>query len=240
MHDAHVHIKDLAFLSVMKEQAISGIMNVSSIGEYRAYVSYQAIWQQLYFSAGIHPWEVEQNSWDDMEQFMAKAPLIGEVGLDNVWCKVDKTKQMDVFERSLAFGCECHKPVILHLKGMEKDALPMLKRYPNTYMIHWYSCENHLQEFIDLDCYFTIGPSIKKDKAVQQVAKNVPLHRLLIESDGLDALEWCEDRPLTCGDYPLFLRRTLDILSQIRDRADIEMIVDRNYHHFISSITEYD
>ena len=61
-------------------------------------------------------------------------------------------------------------------------------------MVHWYSCEDYIKDYMDLDCYFTIGPSLYKDKAVEQVAKTISLQRLLIESDGLDALAWCEGR----------------------------------------------
>lgn len=235
MHDAHLHIKDVSFLNEMKAQDVSGIMNVASLEEYGAFLSYQAVWSKLYFSAGIHPWNVEYTQWEDMLKVMDQALFIGEIGLDNVWCDVDTNKQMDVFERSLVYAFEHHKPVILHVKGMEKEALPLLKRYPNTYMVHWYSCEDYLQDYMDLDCYFTIGPSLYKDQAVEQVAKFVPLQRLLIESDGLDALTWCEERPIACWEYPIILKRTLSLLRQIRHEENIEFVVDQNFQRLLVS-----
>ncbi|MCI9524668.1 MAG: hydrolase TatD [Erysipelotrichaceae bacterium] len=234
MHDAHLHIMDVSFLNEMKAQDVSGMMNVASSREYRAFLSYQAVWSKLYYSAGIHPWDVEHTIWEDMAQIMDQAAFIGEIGLDNVWCEVDINKQMDVFEHSLFYACEQQKPVILHVKGLEKEALPLLKRYPNTYMVHWYSCEDYIKDYMDLDCYFTIGPSLYKDKAVEQVAKTISLQRLLIESDGLDALAWCEGRCVAYWEYSKFLKRTLSLLSQIRHVTNMERIVDQNFQRLLA------
>ena len=60
---------------------------------------------------------------------------------------------MDVFEKQLQLGCQLKKPVILHIKGMEKEALPLLKKYENCYVSHWYSCMDHLEEYDEVIDY---------------------------------------------------------------------------------------
>lgn len=64
------------------------------------------------------------------------------------------------------------------------------RRYPNRYLVHWYSCGQHLEEYLDQDCYVSIGPDVVWNPAVQEAARQVPEDRLLIETDGLGAVKW--------------------------------------------------
>lgn len=173
MHDAHFHTDEYAFLDFLAQQLIQGIVNASSPQEYLRLSAWLKQLKGIRISAGIHPWDSDRVSWEEMRVILEQVQIIGEIGLDNVWCEVDPLKQYEIFERQLAYASKHHKPVILHLKGMEKEALPLLRKYQNKYFVHWYSCDAYLDEYIALDCYFSIGPSVYKDRAVQQVAKSV-------------------------------------------------------------------
>lgn len=235
LHDAHFHCQDPAFLKQLRKYGISGIVNIQSPQEYAFIKGQLSAKDAIRMSAGIHPWDVESITWEAMRPIMEEVTIIGEIGLDNVWCQSDIQKQKAVFERSLAYACKHHKPVILHTKGMEKQVLSYIKKYRNTYLVHWYSSMDNLKDYVDYGCYFTIGPSIKSDAAVMQVAKLVPLDHLMIESDGLNALSWCEGRTVTLQEYKGLLQRTIREIAQIKqmEMETVEQQLNHTFEQFI-------
>ena len=141
-------------------------------------------------TCGIHPWYADRYQLRDMEQWMGLCPVIGEIGMDNVWCDVDLKIQEERFRQQLKLARGQNKPAILHTKGQEKQIAEIIRTYPNRYLVHWYSCQEHLEDYLDFDCYFSIGPDVWWNEAVAQVVKKVPRHRLLVETDGLDSVRW--------------------------------------------------
>ena len=190
MIDAHVHVT-AALLPYLRN--VRCIANADSPEEYALLKS-----QNLpCISAGIHPWKADVTDWTAMEPLLRQAAVIGEIGLDSVWCDVDLEVQRDVFRRQLATAAQLKKPVILHTKGMEREILETIRQYPNRYLVHWYSCEEYLREYIDLGCYFTVGPDVRED-----VARTAPLNRLIIESDGMEGIAWGQGREVSASEYP--------------------------------------
>ncbi len=234
VHDAHFHTDEYAFLAFLAQHQIQGIVNASSSQEYLRLSAWQKQLEGIQISAGIHPWNSDRISWEEMRPILEQAAIIGEIGLDNVWCDVDVLKQFEIFERQLAYASKHHKPVILHLKGMEKEALPSVRKYQNQYFIHWYSCDAYLDEYIALDCYFSVGPSIYKDRAVQQVAKSVPLNRLLLESDGISALSWCENRQVQTSEYLALMKRSVAYIEALKGHRNMEAHLNQNLMNFIN------
>ena len=110
--------------------------------------------------------------------------------MDSVWCQVPLKIQEEKFRQQLELAEKAGKPVILHTKGQEKQVASIIRQYPNRYLVHWYSCEDYLEEYLDLDCWFSVGPDVWWNPAVQKVAGVVPLDRLLVETDGLAAVRW--------------------------------------------------
>ena len=229
MHDAHVHIHDEEIVL----EHIECIANAQNANEY----AFLSSFGDLHISVGLHPWDVETVDYDSLVPLFDLAECIGEIGMDTVWTKTDLALQRFYFEKQLALAIELHKPVILHTKGMEKPIVDLIRQYPNSYLVHWYSCMEYLQEYIDCGCWFTIGPSILTDPAVKQAANQVPLDKLLIETDGLSALEWCEGHPVLPLQYRSYLQRTIHELSFIRSipEAKMEEILDANFHRFLKS-----
>ena len=222
MHDAHFHMSD-----PLLKYSLKGIANASSPEEYNRLREYDYI-----VSAGIHPWYVDCTEYDAMLPCLEKADMIGEIGLDNTWCSTDLTLQKNIFEKQLKLACKLHKPVILHLKGMEKEAYSYICKYPNTYIVHWHSSKEMIQEYIDLGCYFTIGPSIEIDEAVNEVCRKCPLDKLLLESDGIEAIAWaygCKEEDVSYLDA---LTKSIGAISKIKNMpfAEMEIQLDKNFY----------
>lgn len=149
--------------------------------------------QALIPAAGLHPWNCGKISVEDMMPFMEKYPVIGEIGMDTLWCDVPVKVQREAFERQLAFAMEQKKPVVLHTKAQEKEIARIIRDYPNRYLVHWYSCGHYLDEYLEQDCYFSIGPDVVWNLVVQEVAWRVPENRILVETDGLGAVKWATE-----------------------------------------------
>lgn len=169
----------------------------------------------MVISAGIHPWKADTTDYAAMAPILGQAAVIGEIGLDGVWCAVDMDIQRRVFRQQLTLAREREVPVVLHTKGMEGEILNTIRAYPNRYLVHWYSCPEHLQGYIDLGCWFTVGPALN-DPAVRAVAERAPIDRLLIESDGLEGIAWAQNRPVTPEEYPTAMAEHLAAVAALR------------------------
>ena len=211
--DAHMHVTE-ELLPVLKRNCVYCIANSDNLQEYKWLQNEKS--PQMWISAGIHPWKADVTDWKEMEPVLKEAKIIGEIGLDNVWCDVDLEIQKEVFLRQLELAMDLQKPVILHTKGMEKEILEMIRDFPNRYLVHWYSCDNYLEEYIKLGCWFTIAPSIRQDKIVEMIARKVPINRLLVESDGLEGISWGQEREIKAADYKNAMEEHLRILAEIR------------------------
>lgn len=225
MHDAHFHYSD----EILKEQLehhIPGICNVANLKEYDIVKK-----ENLCFSCGVHPWQASEQLLQEMLPVMEQSKFIGEIGMDSVWCDVDMEIQKSVFTEQVAFAKEKNKPVILHTKGQEKQILDVIRKYPNTYLVHWYSCEQYVEEYNEVASYFTVGPSIGKDMTVTDLVKKIPIEKLLLETDGIDAIEWATGKRA----YYETLQHTIHEIAKIKklSETETEKILDYNFECFM-------
>lgn len=235
LSDAHCHLDNNAELAALqRDEHILALINCQSPLEWERNQALVAGQQPLSF--GVHPWEATDLRWADVTPCLEQTKIVGEIGMDSVWTDVNLLEQARLFEAQLRFAHNHRKPVILHTKGCERAVLTSIQRYPNRYLVHWYASPEYQRDYVRLDCYFTIGPDVLKDPAVTQLAKTVPLNRLLIETDGLAAIAWAQHRPIQVEDYPETLRQSLRIVANLRGLAPdkLENIVYQNLQRFLS------
>lgn len=208
--DAHAHIPSM---EDMKKRVEDGIFTMAcavspteavQLSDWKKELGNP---EEILLTAGLHPWQSENYTVEQMKPFLETAPVIGEIGLDHVWCQVPMKIQKEAFERQLAFAAERKKPVILHIKGCEKEAVSLLRAYPNTYLVHWYSCDDYLEEYIKLGCYFSIGPDVWWNETVRRVAKEVPMNRIFTETDGMSAVVWAYEEAVRNETAGAFLKK---------------------------------
>ena len=108
-------------------------------------------------SCGVHPWSASHERLNEMKPLLKQARIIGEIGMDSVWCDTDMTLQKDVFVKQIEYAYQHHKPVVLHTKGQEQAILDILRQYPNTYIVHWYSDWAGVEAYDKIASYFTVG-----------------------------------------------------------------------------------
>lgn len=245
--DAHAHLGSEAERAERLQHPIPTLVNAGNpqeAGKLRELLKIPEAKRILIPTYGLHPWHADPDSLEAMLPFLEQGGIVGEIGMDSVWCDVPLSLQKEVFAYQLRFAEETHKPVILHTKGQEKEIAQMIGRYPNTYLVHWYSAKDYLEEYLEKDCYFSIGPDVWWNPAVQRVAELAPDNRILIETDGMGAVRWAYEEAdiLKVAEKPgpvpasvaQSLYNTLDCVAKIRKKSFEQMAeqVEDNFDRF--------
>lgn len=229
LYDCHTHVTCLEDLAFYYERGIIPCINVASRMEYEQVLAWKAQLDKeypdsipLYLSVGIHPWRSDQVAEDfgeGYENLLSQADCIGEIGLDGVWTDVPLAVQEEAFLTSVQLAHKLQKPVILHTKGQEKCICHLLQGCQEPVIVHWYACADHVQDYLDLGAYFTIGPAVLTDPLVQDLVRQVPLNRLLLETDGREALEWLVVRPLSPAAVEGLITQTLGKIAELKNQS---------------------
>lgn len=247
--DAHAHIGSAEEVAERVRKQIPTMVsagNPQEAGRLEAILASGKAAGLLIPTYGLHPWHADQEAWKQMQPFLEQSTVIGEIGMDSVWCRTPLVLQQEIFELQLAFAREKQRPVILHTKGEEKTIAEIIRQYPNTYLVHWYSSGSDLEKYLEMDCYFSIGPDVWWNPAVRTLAKEIPTDRILIETDGMHAVHWAYEEADTRGKavHPLpipstveeALENTLETVAEIRG-TDCRLVAEQirtNFKRFSS------
>ncbi len=149
----------------------------------------------LFASAGLHPTDVQHFSESDIKdlEFYLQQDItvaVGECGLDYYWHKDTKDLQSKYFNLQIALAKKYHKPLVIHVRDAFEDTYKILKATSSDGLLkgvmHCFSGSPEMaQRFLDLGLYISLGGPVtfKNAKTPKEVAKLVPLNRLLIETD---------------------------------------------------------
>jgi TatD DNase family protein len=109
---------------------------------------------------------------------------IGEIGLDYKMGN-DKEAQKALFRKLLALAVELEKPVIIHSRNAEADALDILKEFESLKVVmHCFSGRRNLVETArDRGYFFTVPTHVVRLVQFQDLVSNVDLKQLFCETD---------------------------------------------------------
>lgn len=148
-------------------------------------------------AAGIHPWNAGiygPETIESLDKEFKAALQISEIGIDSIWAppEADIKKQKSLLEAQLSMAVKHNKPVTLHTKGAEQQVLTVLKTIrPPSALVHWFDgSQSQLKEYIDLNCFFTVSPAVFTDRKFRSLMKEIPLNRLLPETDNPGTWSW--------------------------------------------------
>lgn len=181
---------------------------------------------------GLHPWYAGEFQVSDLREYLKDCKILGEIGLDTLWCDVPIERQEEAFFLQLDMAEERGIPVILHTKGAEERIAEILESYTMPVLVHWYSHGQHLEKFIARDCYFTVGPDFATNEAVQQVVSQVSMDRLLVETDGVSALSWAFSKECTIADIPKALKNSMQYISRVKNISEeqVRICLENNFN----------
>ncbi|MDR3119754.1 MAG: TatD family hydrolase [Clostridiales bacterium] len=217
LFDAHTH---LGFI----EGAYTAAVSVSNTADWPLALVLRAK-GMIALSFGVHPWGADCEMPENMYELCAQADAVGEIGMDSVWCKVDMARQRAVFAAQLELAQNLRKPVVLHTKGCEPEIAEMISAYNLPFLVHWYSCETIYSSFLRKNILFSVGPDVAKNPAVQNVAKTIPLSRLMLETDGREGISWSLGLELNPEDVLRSIAQTIAGLRGI----SVDAVLDATY-----------
>jgi len=148
----------------------------------------------IYAGVGIHPHEaskVEENYLDLLGTMAQnkKVVVIGEIGLDYYYDFSPRDIQKKRFIEQIELAAELKLPIIIHNRDSHEDMLNILRDYKdliNGGVMHCFSGSWEMAKIVlDLGLYISLGGPVtfKNAKRPVDIAQNVPLDRLLIETD---------------------------------------------------------
>lgn len=201
--DSHCHLDDEKLkgdlAKVVEEFKSAGVGIVIDIGcdaKTSELVKTQAEnYDGVYFAAGIHPMDVKDALIGDLDKIAClaghkKCVAIGEIGLDYYWDTTFKEKQKEFFVRQIDLADSLNLPINIHVRDAMGDAVEILKanaeKLKNGGVMHCYSGSvETAKELIKLGLYISFGGTLtfKNARKVQEVAKILPIDRILTETD---------------------------------------------------------
>ena len=149
----------------------------------------------LYTTAGIHPHDASSLNGESISilRDLAAQPevvAIGETGLDFNRNFSTPAEQEKAFEAQLELAIELNLPVFLHERDAAQRQLEIIKVYRDNLtdaVIHCFTgSKQALFSYLDLNMHIGITGWIcdeKRGEELQQLVSNIPLDRLMVETD---------------------------------------------------------
>ena len=150
-------------------------------------------YDNVYGLLGVHPTEVKDWTDDlaDKIREYSKNPkivAIGEIGLDYYWDKSFNDLQKEIFIKQIKLANELNLPISIHDREAHKDTFDILKEHNKNSKIVMHCFSGSVEfanECIKEGMYIALGGVVTFKNAVKmkEVAINIPLDRLLLETD---------------------------------------------------------
>lgn len=198
--DSHAHYNASAFdedrdaiLASLPENGIEKVVNIGDNMEAsRICLQMAEKYPFVYAAVGVHPehaGEVTSETLRELEIMAAheKAVAIGEIGLDYYYDDVPRDVQRVAFRQQLILARRLDIPVVIHDREAHGDCLEILKEERITRgVMHCFSGSvEFMREVTRLGLHVALGGVVtyKNAKNAVDVAKEVPLDKLLLETD---------------------------------------------------------
>jgi len=147
--------------------------------------------KNVFAAAGIHPHDAGNAPADFIDILrdilnQPKVVAIGEIGLDYYRNISDADTQRKMFKKQLQLAIEMDLPVIIHNRNADADIIQILRQVnPVLGVAHCFSSDlTTAKILLDLGFYISFAGNLTyKNSELPKVAKEIPLDRLLIETD---------------------------------------------------------
>ncbi len=201
--DTHAHIgllqddkmEQLLAVQLAKVKKVKHIVSIcNSLSDFeKTYANLESA-DSVYHAVGVSPTEVAHpgRDWEERITLHAKKNrviAIGETGLDYYHMfGGDKSAQVELFLKHLDIAKQLDLPVIIHNRNAGDDLLNILEKKlpPKGGILHcfgedWAFAKKAL--LLNLTFSFAGNLTFKNSRSIQEVARNLPLDRIVIESE---------------------------------------------------------
>ena len=157
-------------------------------------VAWTKAFDWIYGTVGIHPeFANEIETLGNIRKLAGEEKIvaIGEIGLDYHWeDNPPKDVQRRCFEEQIEMAKEISMPICIHSRDADQETMDILKDHKSfdniPVLLHCFSGSAELaKQYIKLGAWISVaGPvTYKNNRKTIEVVKDVPLERLLVETD---------------------------------------------------------
>jgi TatD DNase family protein len=205
--DSHAHIDGEAFdadrdevVARAREAGVVAILNVGTGdphgGELERAVRVAEQYEGVYAAVGVHPHDArlfDERAAERVYELAARGGRViawGEIGLDYHYDNSPREVQREVFARQLRLARELNLPVVIHTREADDDTVATLRAELGGAgvggIMHCFSGGYEMAAaVIELGFMISFAGNVtfKNAGALRDVARRVPLERLLVETD---------------------------------------------------------
>ncbi len=205
--DSHCHIDGPEYdgdrdevISRAREAGVTTMLTVGTgdphSGAFERAVELAQAHDEIYAAVGVHPHDAKLFD-DAAEQRLVnlikgsqRIVAWGEIGLDYHYDHSPRDVQREVFRRQLSLARELSLPVIIHSREADDDTVTILREelldYERAGVLHCFGGKLQMaRDAIDLGFYVSFAGNLtfKKAEDLRDVARQLPLERLMVETD---------------------------------------------------------
>ena len=259
--DSHAHLEMEQFNSDREQmlaraqetgvQTIVAIGSGTGPGSLDCGIALATKYEFIYATIGIHPHEAKLATDADFEELeqLAKRPKViawGEIGLDYFYDHSPRDIQKQVFLKQLEMARSAKLPIVIHCRPSVasddawQDCLRLLRENwaPAGLrgILHCFTgTREHAKSALDMGFMISFAGNITFPKAqqIRDVAKEVPLDRVLIETDS-PFLAPIPNRGKR--NEPAFVKEVARQLGELRGLSteEVGLLTAKNFYRFFS------
>lgn len=241
--DSHVHLDKEQFdldreylIKNLKNNGIESVVNIgadlkSSIRSVELAKEYE----NIYATVGVHPHsakELTDHMLKKLEDLTKeeKVVAIGEIGLDYHYDNSPRDVQRQWFKKQIKLAKKLDMPIVVHSREADEDTLKILKEEKENLrgVIHCFSSDRKMmKEYIDLGFYIALGGPVtfKKTDELKEVAKIVPIEKLLVETDA----PYLAPHPYRGKrNEPIFVKQTAQLIAKLKGMTIEDLTLQTN------------
>jgi TatD DNase family protein len=242
--DSHCHLDMSSYKEdldqVLANAKFHGVHSIITIGidekSSRAAIELAKTHSMVKATVGVHPHDVAQIddfTYDRLTKLVRnnKKHVVGygEIGLDYAKQYAEPAIQKKAFQKQLEVAKELDLPVIIHDRDAHDDTLKILRQtspFPSRGVMHCFSGDLELAEKVMKLGFLISIPGVvtfKNGTSLQEVAANIPLESLILETDGpfLAPTPWRGKR-----NEPAYLLYTAEKLAELKG-ISMEEVADQ-------------
>ncbi|MDD3181506.1 MAG: TatD family hydrolase [Alphaproteobacteria bacterium] len=204
--DSHCHLdfeqfdsdRDV-FVARARAAGVERILTISTcISNFPKVLKVAESYGDVYCSVGVHPHDAEKAgeliTADELVKYLdhPKVVAIGETGLDYFYEYAPREAQQRNFRQHIRACIASGVPLIVHTRDAEDDTIRILKEERTGHeselrgVLHCFSSAQRMADY-GLEIGFSLSVSgmltFKKSENIRDIVKDIPLDRLLIETD---------------------------------------------------------
>jgi len=249
--DSHCHLNSLDLtlfdgeldnvIQAAKDKQVDYLLNVAIEWEDNSILkNISSQYEHVYHSVGVHPNHREGHdpSVEELVQAAAvhQCVAIGETGLDYYRTEGDVGWQQERFRRHISAAKEIDKPLIIHTRQAREDTIAILQEENAKDVGGVLHCFTETWEMakqgMDLGFYVSFSGIVtfKNATELQEVARKMPLDRILIETDS----PYLAPMPFRGKpNQPAYVKHVAEFLAELRG-ASLESIAEATADNFWS------